>query len=98
MAGDTVRRARANGTPATLGVPFDYMEESAAAFWHLKHPDASWPEGNPHEVRFNRELLLRAMTTVGFDCYPHEIWHFNYGNQMSALVSNEVARYGYIEP
>ena len=87
-----------NGRPVTLGVPFDYMREPAAAFWHLKHPNASWPEGSPVEVRRNRELLLRAMVGVGFSCYPHEIWHFNHGNQMSALVNNEVACYGYIEP
>jgi zinc D-Ala-D-Ala dipeptidase len=86
-----------NGKPATLGVPFDYMKESAAAFYHLKHPSTSWPEGNRAEVRRNRELLLRAMVGAGFNCYPHEIWHFNYGNQMSALVNNEVACYGYIE-
>ncbi len=87
-----------DGQPVTLGVPFDHMDEPAAAFYHLKHPDAVWLDGRPGEVRYNREMLLRAMVTAGFDCYPHEIWHFNSGNQMSALVSKETARYGYIEP
>lgn len=85
------------GLPANLGVPFDWMEESAGAFYHLKRNREKFP-GNDREVARNRNLLIYAMTESGFSCYGPEIWHFNYGNQMDSLVSKKVAMYGYIEP
>jgi D-alanyl-D-alanine dipeptidase len=32
----------------------------------------------------NREILLDAMTSVGFANYPREWWHFSYGDKMWA--------------
>jgi D-alanyl-D-alanine dipeptidase len=87
-----------DGEPADLGVDFDWMEENAGVFYHLGGSPKWQSSGDPATIRFNRELLIRAMVTAGFSCYPHEIWHFNFGNQMDALVSGEPARYGYIEP
>jgi D-alanyl-D-alanine dipeptidase len=86
------------GKPVDLGVPFDWMETNAGAFYHLEEDAEPWPGGDQFAVNFHRELLLRTMVTAGFSCYPHEIWHFNYGNQMDAVVSGKTARYGYIEP
>lgn len=84
------------GRPAELGVPFDWMQANAGAFHHLT--GAGWHSGSAEVVRKNRETLLRAMLGAGFSAYPHEIWHFNYGNQMDALVTGQSARYGYITP
>lgn len=85
------------GMAMNLGVPFDWMEENAGAFFHLKIWRKRFP-GNDKRVCRNRELLLLAMAEVGFSCYGPEIWHFNYGNQMDALVKGGRACYSYIEP
>lgn len=78
-----------------LGVDFDSMEESAGAFYHLYSDRAKFH--NDDMVCEHRNLLLHAMTDAGFSCYPPEIWHFNYGNQMHALVTGGAACYSYIE-
>ena len=85
-----------NGQPASLGVPFVWMEENAGAFYHLRWSRPNFP--GDARVSCNRSTLLFAMLDAGFTCYPPEIWHFNYGNQMDSLVRGGVARYSYIEP
>lgn len=84
------------GRPVDLGVPFDWMEDNAGAFYHLKTERLKFE--NDLAICRNRELLLEAMVGAGFSCYPPEIWHFNFGNQMDSLVTGEIARYSYIEP
>lgn len=85
--------------PCNLGVPFDWMEEDAGAFYHLK---PRWArkrfKGNERRISEHRNILLLAMVRAGFTCYGPEIWHFNYGNQMDALVRGGDARYTYCEP
>lgn len=80
-----------------LGVPFDWMEEDAGAFYHLKINRNRFP-GNDTRICRNRETILLSMMKSGFTCYGPEIWHFNFGNQMDALVKKGVACYSYIEP
>lgn len=74
-----------DGKPVNLGVPFDWMEEDAGAFFHLKFRRKRF-HGNDREISRRRNILLYTMTQSGFSCYGPEIWHFNYGNQMHALV------------
>jgi len=83
--------------PANLGVPFDWMKETAGAFYHLKWRRQRFA-GNDRRISLNRSKLLLSMTKTGFTCYGPELWHFNYGNQMDALVKNTTAWYSYIEP
>jgi zinc D-Ala-D-Ala dipeptidase len=85
------------GEAVNLGIPFDWMEEDAGAFYHLKLQRKRF-RGNDKQICHNREVLLLAMTSAGFSCYGPEIWHFNYGNQMDALVKGGPAIYSYIEP
>ncbi|MCK5511131.1 D-alanyl-D-alanine carboxypeptidase family protein [Candidatus Parcubacteria bacterium] len=82
---------------ANLGVPFDWMKKNAGAFYHLKFKRKRFL-GNDSQICHNREILLLAMIKAGFSCYGPEIWHFNYGNQMDALVKGGHAIYSYIEP
>jgi zinc D-Ala-D-Ala dipeptidase len=35
----------------------------------------------PEEAKRNRALLLEAMECAGFANYPHEWWHFSYGDR-----------------
>jgi D-alanyl-D-alanine dipeptidase len=85
------------GSTANLGVPFDWMEEDAGTFYHLKRRRSRF-SGNDSKVCRNRSKLILAMANAGFSCYGPEIWHFNYGNQMDALVKGGAACYSYIEP
>jgi len=78
-----------------LGVPFDWMEKEAGAFYHLGEGRHAFKDDAM--VCWHRNLLLFAMTQAGFSCYPEEIWHYNFGNQMHALVSGQKAVYSYIE-
>jgi zinc D-Ala-D-Ala dipeptidase len=49
----------------------------------------------PQEAKRNRIALLEAMESVGFVNYPHEWWHFSYGDRYWAYVKGEpVAIYG----
>ena len=86
-----------DGKPANIGIPFDWMEENAGAFYHLKFMRKRFA-GNDSQVCKNRSRLLLAMIDAGFSCYGPEIWHFNFGNQMDALVKGGHAIYSYIEP
>ena len=86
-----------NGTAAHLGVPFDWMEEEAGAFYHLKFRRKRFP-GNDQRACRNRSQLILAMAKAGFSCYGPEFWHFNYGNQMDAIVKGCNACYSYVEP
>lgn len=86
-----------NGQPVNLGVPFDWLEEDAGAFYHLK-PIRNRFAGNDRLISKNRNLLLWAMSNAGFSCYGPEIWHFNFGNQMDSLVTGKTAIYSYVEP
>jgi D-alanyl-D-alanine dipeptidase len=50
----------------------------------------------PH--RANRELLARALTSVGLVNYPAEWWHWSYGDRYWAYVTGRThARYGPVE-
>ena len=79
-----------------LGVPFDWIEEYAGAFYHLKEVRPQFEKES--DVCMKREILLTSMIEAGFSCLPSEIWHYNYGNQMDSLVTGRVAQYSYIEP
>ncbi len=80
-----------------LGVPFDWMEEEAGAFYHLKTNRKKF-SGNDAKICHNRERMLLSMLQEEFTCYGPEIWHFNFGNQMDALVKKGIAYYSYVEP
>jgi len=86
-----------NGEAENLGVPFDWMKEEAGAFYHLKIKRKRF-SGNDARICRNRTTLLLSMINKGFTCYGPELWHFNFGNQMDALVKGKSACYSYIEP
>lgn len=48
------------------------------------------------EALKNRRLLYHLMISEGFSSHPKEWWHFSYGDQMWALISEkQKALYGY---
>lgn len=86
-----------DGRPINMGVPFDWMDREAGAFYH-RSPNVHSLGANHETICAHREALQAAMAAVGFSCYAAEFWHFNFGNQMDALVSKNDALYSYIEP
>ncbi|MFG1613253.1 M15 family metallopeptidase [Nonomuraea wenchangensis] len=51
--------------------------------------------GVSREARANRELLIDAMTSVGFVNYPTEWWHWSFGERYWAFATDaRHARYG----
>lgn len=86
-----------DGEAENLGVPFDWMKDAAGAFYHLKIKRKRF-SGNDARICRNRTMLLLSMLGESFTCYGPEVWHFNFGNQMDALVKGGVACYSYIEP
>jgi len=55
-------------------------------------------EGLSDIARSNRELLVTVMSGVGFVNYPEEWWHFSYGDQFWACLSDQPnAIYGRID-
>lgn len=86
-----------SGAHVNMGVPFDWMEENAGAFYHLKLRRKKFKRGDSEIGKYRTDLIL-AMCDSGFSCYGPEFWHFNLGNQMDAIVSGKTAKYSYIEP
>lgn len=86
-----------DGEAANPGVLFDWMEENAGAFYHLKNYRERFPSNNKRACN-SRNLLLLTVTKMGFTCYGPENWYFNYSNQMDALVKGDYAHYSYVEP
>ena len=51
------------------------------------------------EARANRRMLYWLMIEAGFTNHPDEWWHYSYGDQMWAKLSNKPAAfYGAAEP
>jgi D-alanyl-D-alanine dipeptidase len=72
----------------------DYYDRKAAAGERLSDDEMACLRG--------RRLLHYAMTAAGFENYPREAWHYDYKDQMWAMLrrlkgdSNAVAEYGYM--
>ncbi|RME82888.1 MAG: D-alanyl-D-alanine dipeptidase [Caldilineae bacterium] len=78
-----------DGTPLDMGTPFDYFDREADSHFF---EDAG--EGRELQIRNNRRLLYHVLAAVGFKNYPHEWWHWSYGDQMACVGSGQPAIYG----
>ena len=85
-----------NHQPIDMGSPID--EISARSY-----PDhfANSNDGEAKEYHRRRQVLKDAMTAVDFQQHPNEWWHFSWGDQMWAWLTNQQqgdsqvrARYG----
>jgi zinc D-Ala-D-Ala dipeptidase len=48
-------------------------------------------QGLSEEAKRNRSVLLQAMESAGLVNYPHEWWHFSYGDRYCAYAKGEPA-------
>lgn len=68
-----------------MGSPFDDISERARTDFY----EAKAETKAEITARDNRRLLYHIMTSVGFTNYAEEWWHFDYGNQNWAWVSEQ---------
>ncbi len=73
-----------------MGTEFDDFTEKAETAWFERRPSITDEE---QIIRDNRRLLYTIMTTVGFSNYENEWWHYDYGNQRWAMMTNQTAVY-----
>lgn len=81
-----------NGNIVNMGSPIDELSERS-------HPDYYAHSQQPAAQQYNthRQLLCDVMLKAGFQRNPKEWWHFCYGDQMWAWLSNQPsAMYGRV--
>lgn len=77
-------------TEIDMGSPIDEISDRS-----LPNYFASSLDPKVLEFHRDRQLLNQVMSHSGFQRHPHEWWHFSYGDQMWAWLSDrEVAIYG----
>lgn len=74
--------------PSTIAAP-DFFEGAAPNAMSLSHDEA----------RANRRILHHAMVSAGFAAHPDEWWHFSFGDQLwAALTDAPSAVFGLASP
>jgi D-alanyl-D-alanine dipeptidase len=101
---DLTLRDLKTGALLDMGTHFDDMSTLS----HSDHFERLLQAGriDPDDPRLrNRRLLHWAMREQGFTNYSYEFWHFDYGNQMYAMMRDFLghtdagaAWYGYVPP
>jgi D-alanyl-D-alanine dipeptidase len=76
--------------PVEMGSPIDEISDRS-----LPNYFTSFRNAQAVEFHRNRDLLNQVMTHSGLVRHPNEWWHFSYGDQLWAWISNEqLAIYG----
>jgi D-alanyl-D-alanine dipeptidase len=87
-----------DGEPLFMGSLFDDASaiSNTEHFETIEHAEFSF---SSEEARANRRLLYWVMTEAGFANQPDEWWHYSWGDQMWAkLTDRPAALYGLAEP
>jgi D-alanyl-D-alanine dipeptidase len=75
--------------------------DDATALAHrdqFERVDSTLPSFSDDEARANRRLLHWAMAEAGFAGHPDEWWHYSWGDQLWAALSDvPAAHYGLPE-
>lgn len=92
----TLRSVRLKA-PFDMGSGFDEMNAAAASDFFERQLENGEIPADFAPLR-NRRLLHWAMKSCGFTNYDQEYWHFDWGNQLHALVNGlDAAWYGYVD-
>lgn len=100
---DVMLRSLDTGKDLDLGAAFDDLSPVAHTD-QLEHALSGGLIGPDNIALLNRRLLYWSMVAAGFANYPSEFWHFDFGNQMYVLNTQdentelERAWYGYCDP
>jgi zinc D-Ala-D-Ala dipeptidase len=83
--------------PLWMGSIFDDVTALAHRD-HFERVDSTLPSFSDDEARANRRLLHWAMAEAGFAGHPDEWWHYSWGDQLWAALSDvPAAHYGLAE-
>jgi len=80
----------ANGQRLDMGTEFDHFGPEAQTDYFETKPN---PSKKDISIKKNRRFLYNLLTAAGFTNYPHEWWHFDYGNQFWAVQTGREAIY-----
>ena len=88
-----------------MGARFDEMTPASATTYFEEELQSGRVEKDDLRL-INRRLLFTAMQSAGFTNFPHEFWHYDFGNQMYVLYAQATSKedmptsawYGYVEP
>jgi D-alanyl-D-alanine dipeptidase len=76
-----------------MGSPIDEISDRSLPNYFANSVDSL-----EMEFHCDRELLNEVMNHSGFHRHPNEWWHFSYGDQLWAWISNEkIAIYGGVK-
>ncbi|MDZ7671264.1 MAG: M15 family metallopeptidase [Halanaerobiales bacterium] len=75
-----------NGKQLDMGTAFDETDQKTHTFYYEKMLSKKELSEVEDKILKNRRMLYNIMTEVGFVNYPHEWWHFDYGDQVWAYV------------
>lgn len=82
-----------NGRELDMGTDFDYFGPEASTDYYEQKKNLS---ENEKVIKKNRRFLFNLLTAFGFTNYPHEWWHYDYGNQFWGIQVNQKAIYNKI--
>ncbi len=88
-----------DGKELEMGTAFDETDKKTHTTYYEKILNKRELTKQEEVILKNRRLLYNIMTEVGFVNYPHEWWHFDYGDQVWAYVlEKEKAFYSISAP
>ena len=79
----------ANGKVLDMGTGFDETIDATHTDYYERMKGKRKLTNEEEKVLKNRRLLYNTMLLAGFSNYPHEWWHFDYGNQLWAYMLNK---------
>jgi len=86
-----------NSEPLNMGTGFDYFEnEARTSFFEEGNYEYSKDKLTFELIRNNRRLLFNVMVKSGFNNYPNEWWHYDYGNQFWAVQKKCISMFSGI--
>lgn len=87
------------GRLCEMGTPFDDSTlHSRPEFFEADYnPTIGISPGLWETARQNRRILFNAMVSSGFTVHSYEWWHFNFGNQSWAMITQINPFYGSME-
>jgi len=103
---DLTLRDCVTGDLLDMGARFDEADPVSSSDYYERLCKTDATEKNI-KIRDNRRLLYNAMREEGFVNYPHEFWHYDWGDQMYVFNSGHLykdctppaaAWYGYCDP
>lgn len=75
-----------DGKQLDMGTGFDETNQKTHTTYYEKMLNKRELNNQEELILKNRRMLYNIMTEVGFVNYPHEWWHFDYGDQVWAYV------------